>query len=178
MEIVCRPTVISCYREALPNIEQWWAQWKDFMFAKEVQIVTKTGLTASRRVCELLDPIKQSKYPAITEAEQACSISLQIIYLAAFDASLEALDSLTDEYMAFERGSGGSAGSSAGTGGSRTGDAGSGGGNSGRSESLKPSIVLARVVPFSVGATECVADAAVLVFAPLQWRWQPDPRAA
>ena len=88
MEIACRPTVISCYREALPNIEQWWAQWKDFMFAKEVQIVTKTGLTASRRVCELLDPIKQSKYPAITEAEQACSISLQIIYLAAFDASL------------------------------------------------------------------------------------------
>jgi len=88
IESACRPTVISCYREALPNINEWWVHWKDFMFSKQVQIVTKTGLTTSRRVCELLDPIKQSKYPAVTDVEQACSISLQIICLAAFDASL------------------------------------------------------------------------------------------
>jgi hypothetical protein len=43
---------------------------------------------------------------------------------SAFDASLEALDSLTDQYMAFERGSAASAASGGGA----------AGGDSGRSE--------------------------------------------
>jgi tubulin epsilon len=51
---------------------------------------------------------------------------------AAFDASLDALDSLTDSYMAFERGAG------AGVGVSRDADAGGGGGEPSRSELASP----------------------------------------
>ena len=61
---------------------------------------------------------------------------------SAFDASLEALDSLTDQYMAFERGSAGAA--SGGGAGSRDGDTGGRGGDSGRSES-PPQVTLTRV---------------------------------
>ncbi|KAK3243803.1 hypothetical protein CYMTET_38831 [Cymbomonas tetramitiformis] len=84
---VCRPTVINLYEGNLETAAGWWSQWKDFMFTKEVQIKTKAGVE-TKKVCQLLEKIKNSKYPAITVAEEEISIPLQTLCQAIFDAIL------------------------------------------------------------------------------------------
>lgn len=39
-------------------------------------------------MCTLLQPIKRSKYPTVTQEEEAISIPLQVLALAVFDAIL------------------------------------------------------------------------------------------
>ena len=58
------------------------------MFTTEVKVVSKNGETVSKRVFELLSPISRKKYPAVAEHEEFCSLPLQLMCLAAFDASL------------------------------------------------------------------------------------------
>jgi len=87
---VCRPTVINVYEARMDSVEEWWPQWRDFMFKEEVRVRLKGGaLTGDlRRPCQLLDPIKQAKYPAITKEEEAISVPLQTLCQAIFDAIL------------------------------------------------------------------------------------------
>ena len=87
---VYRPTVINCYDAELPGVEAWWELWKTFVFDTDVAVATKTGGAAvqSKRVFQLCDPISRSKYPAVTENEEAISIPLQLACMAAFDAIL------------------------------------------------------------------------------------------
>lgn len=77
-----RPTVINCFEGKMDSIEEWWGQWKRFMFEDAIEVkpgVTKVG-------ADLLAPIKRSKYPALTEAEEAICMPLQTLCLALFDA--------------------------------------------------------------------------------------------
>jgi len=82
-----RPTVINCYSGDLSTSENWWKQWKQFMFDTEVQVQTRKGVKKVK-VVELLAPIKKAKYPAITVEEEKISISLQTVYCAVFDSIL------------------------------------------------------------------------------------------
>mmetsp|Transcript_21435 Transcript_21435/g.83137 ORF Transcript_21435/g.83137 Transcript_21435/m.83137 type:complete len:494 (-) Transcript_21435:26-1507(-) len=78
-----RPTVINQYEGKLDSLDDWFAQWKKFMFEEEVTIKG-----AQKKPCQLLQPIKKSKYPAISEEEEAISVPLQTVLLAAFDGVL------------------------------------------------------------------------------------------
>jgi hypothetical protein len=35
---VCRPTVINVYEGKMDTVEEWWDQWKAFMFSTPVTI--------------------------------------------------------------------------------------------------------------------------------------------
>ena len=81
---VCRPTVINLFEQPLGSLESWWGQWKAFMF--ETQVCIKAG--ESVPIYSLLEPIKSSKYPAISKEEEEISLPLQTMCLAIFDAIL------------------------------------------------------------------------------------------
>jgi hypothetical protein len=81
---VCRPAVMNQFEGALGTKDAWWSQWKEFMFERELEIKEKGGC-ATKRVCEMLGKIQRSKYPALTEEEEAISIPLQTLCLAIFD---------------------------------------------------------------------------------------------
>ena len=88
-----RPTVINAYDGgSLGSIDQWWEQWRRFMFHTRVQVSTgdttaaKQSQVGPQLVCSLIGPILRSKYPAITVQEQAISVPLQILSLALMDA--------------------------------------------------------------------------------------------
>jgi hypothetical protein len=86
-----RPTVINAYDGGpLGSIDQWWKQWRDFMFHTHVQVSSGDTMVAKppQLVCSLIGPILRSKYPAITVEEQAISVPLQILSLALMDAIL------------------------------------------------------------------------------------------
>lgn len=85
--VLTRPTVINCYSGDVSTMQQWWSQWKTFMFETTMTIETRKG-TKSIKAVELLSPIKKSKYPSITEAEERISIPLQTLACAIFDAIL------------------------------------------------------------------------------------------
>ena len=86
---VYRPTVISCYDGDMSSTAAWWQQWKDFHFANPLLLPGKKGAPASSKLpCALLDKISRSKYPALSEEEEAMSVRLQTICLAIFDAIL------------------------------------------------------------------------------------------
>jgi hypothetical protein len=77
-----RPTVINCFEGKMDSVEEWWGHWKRFMFEDAMEMtpgVSKVG-------ADLLAPIKRSKYPALTEAEEAICMPLQTLCLALFDA--------------------------------------------------------------------------------------------
>lgn len=77
-----RPTVINCFEGKMDSVEEWWGHWKRFMFEDAMEMtpgVNKVG-------ADLLAPIKRSKYPALTEAEEAICMPLQTLCLALFDA--------------------------------------------------------------------------------------------
>ena len=73
-----RPTAINCYPGRFASLEDWWAQWRQFMFSQHV----RPGVT----VVQLLKPIPRAKYPALSETEERLSVGLQIVYQAVFDA--------------------------------------------------------------------------------------------
>eukprot|EP01104_Vermistella_antarctica_P012747 TRINITY_DN374_c0_g2_i1.p1 TRINITY_DN374_c0_g2~~TRINITY_DN374_c0_g2_i1.p1 ORF type:complete len:590 (-),score=204.69 TRINITY_DN374_c0_g2_i1:306-2075(-) len=85
---VCRPTVINNYRGAMGSIDEWWGQWKKFMFEDEVTVITRSGVAQKTRVCNMLEPIKSAKYPAVTADEERLSLPLQTLCQAIFDAVL------------------------------------------------------------------------------------------
>jgi len=79
-----RPAVINAYvDDALASPETWWAAWLEFMFDTDIQ---PAGTDCPKRVYEMLQPIKRAKYPAIDPEEEAVSLPLQTVFLAAFDA--------------------------------------------------------------------------------------------
>ena len=86
-EPVCRPTIINMYDKDLSNIDQWWTAWEEFMFDTPLQIKTKKG-TEQQMPYQMLQPIKKSKYPDITEDEEKVSLPLQTMCGAIFDAIL------------------------------------------------------------------------------------------
>eukprot|EP00287_Rhodomonas_sp_CCMP768_P002872 CAMPEP_0196735566 /NCGR_PEP_ID=MMETSP1091-20130531/13963_1 /TAXON_ID=302021 /ORGANISM="Rhodomonas sp., Strain CCMP768" /LENGTH=544 /DNA_ID=CAMNT_0042079217 /DNA_START=1 /DNA_END=1635 /DNA_ORIENTATION=- len=86
-----RPTVINFFLGELSSMSSWWSQWRTFVFQCEVEVFKGTSHKGPQRpqvIYELLDPILQSKYPAVSPEEEAISIPLQILCLAIFDAIL------------------------------------------------------------------------------------------
>jgi len=88
---VCRPTVINNYDVPMPDGDAWFAQWHAFFFEAPLLVKAKSGAAAPRLPCAMLSPIKRSKYPALSEAEEAISLPLQLLCLAIFDAILVGL---------------------------------------------------------------------------------------
>jgi len=84
---VCRPTVINMYDGDLSTLDQWWSAWETFMFDTPLEIETKKGMQTNPPY-KLLQPIKISKYPDITEEEEKVSLPLQTMCGAIFDAIL------------------------------------------------------------------------------------------
>ncbi len=76
-KIIYRPTVINCYDKDLASMDEWWKNWKAFIFGGP-----------SNEIYKMFKPIKKSKYPAITTDEAAVSLPLQTLCLAIFDATL------------------------------------------------------------------------------------------
>jgi len=87
-EPVCRPTVINMYGGDLGTMDKWYAAWEAFMFDKALPISQKDGSVQELVPYQMLVPIKKSKYPDITEEEEALSIPLQTMCGAIFDAIL------------------------------------------------------------------------------------------
>ena len=56
-----------------------------YMFETPLTISGKNG-QETMKVCEMLAPIKSSKYPAITPEEEAISVPLQAVVAAVFDS--------------------------------------------------------------------------------------------
>jgi len=86
-----RPTVINCYPDnTLGDLASWWTIWQKYMFETKFSMVDPvTGQPApSKPMKDMLQTIKQSKYPAITLEEEKISISLQVLSTAIFDAIL------------------------------------------------------------------------------------------
>jgi len=73
--------VINCYAQDMSTIDDWWRQWRDFMFRTDVT-------DSSTKVVNTLLPISRAKYPAITEEEAVASLPLQLLSLALFDLVL------------------------------------------------------------------------------------------
>lgn len=71
-----RPTAINFYQGPLESLQAWWASWLAFMFDDPNPAFLR------------LKKIPRSKYPALTEEEEAMSIPLQTLALAIFDAVL------------------------------------------------------------------------------------------
>merc|ERR1740121_67664 len=58
------------------------------MFNTQVSVKNKRGEVEAKVVCALLQKIPHSKYPALSEEEEAISIPLQVLALAIFDSIL------------------------------------------------------------------------------------------
>ena len=86
-EPVCRPTIINMYDKDLSSLDKWWSAWEEFMFDTSLEIQTKKGME-QKAPYEMLQPIKKSKYPDITEDEEKVSLPLQTMCGAIFDAIL------------------------------------------------------------------------------------------
>ena len=88
-QTVYRPTVINCYDTPMDSVDEWWVQWKSFMFERKIKVRGKKGGAAQDRTpSSILMKIKKTKYPAITEEEEKISIPLQTMAQAIFDAIL------------------------------------------------------------------------------------------
>lgn len=95
---VTRPTVINCYDGkildgsvvTLESVATWWPVWLEFMFARTVKVADNRngGAHAQKAIYEMLQPIKKSKYPSLTEEEEKMSLPLQTLCGAIFDAIL------------------------------------------------------------------------------------------
>uniref|UniRef100_A0A7S3YQ99 Endonuclease/exonuclease/phosphatase domain-containing protein n=1 Tax=Lotharella globosa TaxID=91324 RepID=A0A7S3YQ99_9EUKA len=83
--IAYRPTVVSCYDRKWDGLDDWWQQWKQFMFTSKITVDQDQGPVS---VASLLVPINRFKYPALTEEEGKISIPLQTVVIGIFDATL------------------------------------------------------------------------------------------
>ena len=118
---VLRPTVINCYSEPLSSVDIWWKHWKSFMFLDSISLVSKAKdangkpLVQQVKMTDIIQPIKRSKYPAITEEEELISKPLQVMALGIFDAILvhmmNTIDQQTSGSGAYLNGSSSSASS-------------------------------------------------------------------
>eukprot|EP00959_Pyramimonas_sp_CCMP1952_P138718 2903585-Pyramimonas_sp.AAC.1 len=61
----------------MDSVNEWWEQWKEFMFASTVTVKGKGGVEETKKPCQLLEKIKAAKYPAITPEEEEISVPLQ-----------------------------------------------------------------------------------------------------
>eukprot|EP00286_Rhodomonas_abbreviata_P026452 CAMPEP_0181306350 /NCGR_PEP_ID=MMETSP1101-20121128/10249_1 /TAXON_ID=46948 /ORGANISM="Rhodomonas abbreviata, Strain Caron Lab Isolate" /LENGTH=945 /DNA_ID=CAMNT_0023412393 /DNA_START=482 /DNA_END=3319 /DNA_ORIENTATION=+ len=88
--ILMRPSVISMFDEDIRSVQGWWRMWKKFMFQTEVHTLDRLspGVYKTQTVCQMIQEIKHSKYPAISVEEEEISIPLQVLVLAVFDAVL------------------------------------------------------------------------------------------
>lgn len=87
--IAYRPTVISSFDGDMGTVSQWYAQWKEFLFEKQLELPDKkSGGVSSKLPASLLAKISRSKYPALSESDEAMSLRLQTVCLAIFDAIL------------------------------------------------------------------------------------------
>jgi len=84
--VLYRPTVINCFGGDLSNLRKWWREWKTFMFNGTLRL--QGSSSAATTPAQMLQPIKKSKYPAISDEEAAISIPLQTLAQAIFDAVL------------------------------------------------------------------------------------------
>jgi len=82
-----RPTVVNQYTGSLGSVAEWWPKWQEFMFKTSFKMDTKGGIK-SQKPCQMLGKILRSKYPAITEEEEAISLPLQVLCQAIIDAVL------------------------------------------------------------------------------------------
>ena len=80
-----RPSVISSFAGDMLTTEAWWAAWKSFMFERPLELAKAKG---AKLPAALLTTIPRSKYPALSEEEEAMSLRLQTVCLAIFDAIL------------------------------------------------------------------------------------------
>ena len=76
------------YEEDLSSQSIWWSKWEKFMFDTKLKIKGKTGDVKDVAVWEMLQKIKRSKYPDVTEQEEEDSLPLQTMCGAIFDAIL------------------------------------------------------------------------------------------
>ena len=85
-----RPSIVSVYDGDLSSIEVWYESWLAYFFDVPITVMTDSveGVVKTVDVCDLLVPIRQSRYPAITAEEEAISIPLQLLCLGIFDAIL------------------------------------------------------------------------------------------
>ena len=93
-----RPTVINCYDGktvdgsvvTLDSVETWWPTWLEFMFKREISVADRNDKTKVKKqaIFDMLQPIKKSKYPSLTEEEEKISLPLQTLCGAIFDAIL------------------------------------------------------------------------------------------
>ena len=77
-----RPTPINCFAGRFASVDDWWSQWKTFMFD------TPLPNNSKKNVASLLKSIPRSKYPELTEEDEKLSLPLQIVSIAVFDAIL------------------------------------------------------------------------------------------
>lgn len=84
---VYRPSVINCYPNKIASLEDFWTQWKEFMFRTTINQLSGTTVISSVPV-HLLHGISRAKYPAVSELEEKVSHPLQVLILAVFDAIL------------------------------------------------------------------------------------------
>ena len=75
------------YDGDLSNLQLWWSAWEKFIFDTELTI-DDNGKSVTSLVYTMLQPIKKSKYPDITEEEEKLSLPLQTMCGAIFDAIL------------------------------------------------------------------------------------------
>jgi hypothetical protein len=86
---IFRPTIINMYDDDLSTQDIWWKKYQTFLFDTPLKMKdTKTGAVDTVPVYKLLQPIKKSKYPDITEDEASDSLPLQTMCGAIFDAIL------------------------------------------------------------------------------------------
>jgi len=78
----CRPAVDNCYKKQFSNLQDWWKQWKHFMF--EEKMLASDG--EKKRACDLITKISNAKYPALSDEEAKMSKPLSLFSQAAFDA--------------------------------------------------------------------------------------------
>eukprot|EP00457_Paulinella_chromatophora_P001294 gb/GEZN01001296.1/.p1 GENE.gb/GEZN01001296.1/~~gb/GEZN01001296.1/.p1 ORF type:complete len:878 (+),score=168.53 gb/GEZN01001296.1/:176-2809(+) len=83
-----RPTIINNYAAELGSTEDWFKQWKAFMFDTELDLVGEDGAVEKKKPVQLLSPISAAKYPALTKDEEEMSLPLQTSYQAIFDATM------------------------------------------------------------------------------------------
>lgn len=82
-----RPTVISMYEGDLGSQEKWFTAWQNFIFDTQLKI-SQDGKIETKPIWSMLQPIKKSKYPAISDQEEIDSLPLQTMCGAIFDAIL------------------------------------------------------------------------------------------
>mmetsp|Transcript_72616 Transcript_72616/g.135649 ORF Transcript_72616/g.135649 Transcript_72616/m.135649 type:complete len:617 (-) Transcript_72616:180-2030(-) len=74
-----RPAACNCYRKKFVDLDDWWQQWKGFMFK---QVANGSQVRGADRI----PTIRRAKYVAVTPDEEKMSQALSTLCQAAFDA--------------------------------------------------------------------------------------------